>query len=44
MNGRWYEGAKRYFMGDNYYVKTFSGMPNPPDDEIMKVCSNVAGD
>lgn len=26
-------------MGDNYYVKTFSGVPNPPDEEIMKVCS-----
>lgn len=25
-------------MGHNYYVKTFCGYPNPPNDMLMKVC------
>lgn len=30
-------------MGDNYYVKTFCGISNPPDDELMKVTTLMAG-
>lgn len=26
-----------YVMGDNYYVKTFCGQANPPDETLMKV-------
>jgi hypothetical protein len=32
---RWYEGNVRWNMGDNYYVKTFVGTENPPDEELM---------
>lgn len=36
-HGRWYRRIKNLIMGDNYYVKTFSGVPNPPDEQIKKV-------
>lgn len=30
-----------YVMGDNYYVKTFCGQQNPPDEELMQVCGHA---
>eukprot|EP00903_Cladosiphon_okamuranus_P017092 g15749.t1 len=32
----WYRRMRPYIMGDNYYVKTFCGQQNPPDEELMQ--------
>eukprot|EP00904_Undaria_pinnatifida_P002101 jgi/Undpi1/11892/HiC_scaffold_4.g01591.m1 len=32
----WYQRVKPHVMGDNYYVKTFCGRANPPDEALMK--------
>lgn len=32
----WYRVVKKYVMGDNYYVKTFSGTENLPDHVLTK--------
>jgi hypothetical protein len=34
--GDWYRENKRWTMGENYYIKTFVGTENPPDDEVLK--------
>ncbi|CAM9519665.1 unnamed protein product, partial [Hapterophycus canaliculatus] len=33
---QWYKRMRPYVMGDNYYVKTFCGQANPPDETLMK--------
>ncbi|CAB1111141.1 unnamed protein product [Ectocarpus sp. CCAP 1310/34] len=33
----WYKRMRPYIMGDNYYVKTFCGKPNPPAEKLMQV-------
>ncbi|CAN0381198.1 unnamed protein product [Ectocarpus sp. 12 AP-2014] len=32
----WYERIGPQIMGDNYYVKTFCGKPNPPLEKLMQ--------
>ncbi|CAM9726146.1 unnamed protein product [Ectocarpus sp. 12 AP-2014] len=32
----WYKRMRPYIMGDNYYVKTFCGKPNPPTEKLMQ--------
>lgn len=34
---RWYKRVKPFVMGDNYYVKTFYGLPNPPENVLKSV-------